>query len=875
MKHAFGVWHHTTLSNGLKILVNVDHTVPKVSAQLWYHVGSKHERSGQYGLAHLLEHMIFKGTDRLSESDINLITSKLSGYTNAFTSYDYTGYIFDFPKQHWTIALDLFADCMVNCHFSEDMLQSELKAVVQELKLYKDDYLVSLMEAMISNIFPDHPYHHPIIGYKQDLWSITREKLLNFYHTYYHPCNATLVVVGAVDYQEVICEATRYLGPIQSKSSVPDLPRPAISDVRGTSITLYREVQRPQLLYAWRVPGAMYDREFLIAVVAHILGESKTSLLYQRLVDQMHVATDVHMFFDDMFEHGVLFLQIDPVNTVSADTIEKEIHTIISALHEAGLDVKHITSAIKQIHIGHITQAEELQDRAYIAGKVYLASGNSNYFDTYINSDAHEVKKEASAFIKKYIRIPVMHKGAVLPLPSSEKKYWLALQKENDKLDATILNRKVRQTAVQVGKFVHKVEAQDPIEFAVPLHEKYVLPNGFTLLCVDIPRAGKIEIQVNFDAQYYYDPANLQGLGNFVFAAMQEGTQNYTKQAFMETLASYGMELDVSIARIGLTLLASDLQIGLHILYELMHDALFDEHAIQKVRQHIQSEITDYWDSPSDFVQQLVREHVYQDSVYAQHPLGTVESIDRITRDDLIAYYRQRIIPAHTRMAIVGVACHIAKDAVTKQFQRWQASTCALLTPPSIIIPPVKTILHSIVRDQVVLAFAGLSVGYHHPYYDALLLFDQIFTGGLQRSMSSRLFQLREQTGLFYSIGGSLVYGSAEQPGLFFIQTMVSQDRLAEAEKAITDVMRHAVDTITDEEIAMAKNAIVHNIVDQYETQKGIAENILFIDRMQLPVNYMCTRINTIKNIDRDQIIKAVSSVMHEGNISSFKVGRF
>ena len=141
--------------------------------------------------------------------------------------------------------------------------------------------------------------------------------------------------------------------------------------------------------------------------------------------------------------------------------------------------------------------------------------------------------------------------------------------------------------------------------------------------------------------------------------------------------------------------------------------------------------------------------------------------------------------------------------------------------------------------------------------------------------MSSRLFQLREQTGLFYSIGGSLVYGSAEQPGLFFIQTMVSQDRLEEAENAITDVMHHAVETITDEEIVMAKNAIMHNIVDQYETQKGIAENILFIDRMQLPVDYMQSRIQTIKNIDRDMIVKAVSSVMHAGNISSFKVGRY
>lgn len=875
MKHAFGLWHQTTLSNGLKIVVNVDHAVPKVSTQLWYHVGSKNEKSGQRGLAHLLEHMIFKGTQRLSESDINLITSKLSGYTNAFTSYDYTGYIFDFPKQHWTAALDMFADCMVNCCFDEDMLQSELKAVVQELKLYKDDYLVSLMEVMIGNIFPDHPYHHPIIGYKQDLWSITREGLLSFYKTYYRPCNATLVVVGAVDYQEVVHQANYYFGSIASEALAFERDYYAESDVRATEATLYRDVQRPQLLYAWRVPGIMHDQEFIIAVVAHIVGESKTSLLYQRLVDQMHVATDVHMFFDDMFQHGVLFLQIEPVSTKVIDLIEKEIGELLAYIIDTGLEAYRVMSAIKQISVAHIAQAEELQDRAYIAGKIYLASGNGNYFDTYIQYDASEVKSKAEEFIKKYIRACVMHKGAILPLPSPEKKYWLALQKENDQLDATILHRKVRQTVVQPGCYVHKIHAKDPVPFDIPLHERYVLPNGLTVLCADVVRAGKVEIQISFDAQYYYDPVDLQGIGNFVFAVIQEGTKNYTKQEFMEGLAAKGMELDVSSARIGLTLLQEDLEFGLRMLYELVTNALFDEHAIEKIRQHIESEIIDYWDSPSDFVKQLAREHVYQDSVYAQHPLGTIESINRITKNDLLVYYHQRIIPGHTRIALVGVTMYDAKKAVIQHFGQWQTSACALLIPPVIIVPPVKTVIHPIVRDQVVLAFAGLSVAYNHPYYDALLLFDQIFTGGLQHSMSSRLFQLREQTGLFYSIGGSLVYGSAEQPGLFFIQTMVSQDRLEEAQKAIMNAINHALDDITDEEIIIAKNAIAHNIIDQYETQKGIAENILFIDKMHLQLDYMKMRMNVIKHIDRAQIVKAVSSILHADNISSFKVGRF
>ena len=129
-----------SLANGLTVLIHPVHTIPKVAVQLWYGVGSKNEYGGERGLAHLLEHMTFKGTRKLSESDINLIAHRLSGSCNAFTSHDYTCYVYDLPSQYWTVALDLLADCMINCTFKNELLYSEVRAVIQELKMYKDDY---------------------------------------------------------------------------------------------------------------------------------------------------------------------------------------------------------------------------------------------------------------------------------------------------------------------------------------------------------------------------------------------------------------------------------------------------------------------------------------------------------------------------------------------------------------------------------------------------------------------------------------------------------------------------------------------------------------------------------------------------------------
>ena len=205
-----------TLKNGLNVLIRPSHHVPKVSVQLWYNVGSKDEKSGEKGLAHLIEHMIFKGTEKLSESDINMITHKLSGSCNAFTSYDYTGYLFNFPSHHWHEALPIMSDCMKNCTFKEELLNSELKAVIQELKMYKDSFSSCLVEELVTQAFPGHPYQSPIIGYKHDLFNVTREDLLRFYQKHYIPNNATLIIVGDVDPSEAIKEVEKNFSKIES-----------------------------------------------------------------------------------------------------------------------------------------------------------------------------------------------------------------------------------------------------------------------------------------------------------------------------------------------------------------------------------------------------------------------------------------------------------------------------------------------------------------------------------------------------------------------------------------------------------------------------------------------------------------------------------
>src|SRR5436190_920289 len=315
------------LENGLTVLVHESHIIPKVSFQMWYNVGSKDELLSEKGIAHLIEHMIFKGTDMLSESDINTIVHKLSGSCNAFTSFDYTGYLFNFPTHNWKEGLPIIADCMTNCTFKEDMLSSEMKAVIQELKMYKDQYDRSLMEELIGMIFADRPYHYPIIGYKQDLWSVTSKDLRNFYKKHYKPNNATFIVVGDVDPEEVFVLAEEYFGNIPQDLDYKKKSNFFHQDISSKSLSLYRDVAQPTMVCMFVVPGAAKKQYYALEILEWIIGQGKSSRLYKKLVNDTQLATDVTTGFWNLFDYGIFFIVIEPKGLTNFSSIE----TLIAA----------------------------------------------------------------------------------------------------------------------------------------------------------------------------------------------------------------------------------------------------------------------------------------------------------------------------------------------------------------------------------------------------------------------------------------------------------------------------------------------------------------------------------------------------------------
>jgi len=441
--------YKTVLENGMTILVMPRHHIPKVSLQLWYNVGSKDERSGEKGIAHLIEHMIFKGTSRLSESDITAITHKLSGYCNAFTSYDYTGYLFDMPAHNWKEMLPIMADCMRNCTFREEHLSSELKAVIQELKMYNDDYISTLIERMVATIFADHPYHHPVIGYKQDLWSLKRDALVNFYYRHYVPNNATLVMVGDIDLEQAVIEAEKSFGGIAPDPSYAKEEFYHGYDLQAHSVTIYRDIQQPMMLLAFVIPGTTAQQDYLFDIISWILGAGKGSRLYRKLVDELALVTEIESFVFDFFEHGLFFIHFQPKNPIDTARIVEIIEQELIALSSELVSPEELERAVRKIEIDFLSLSENNQKLAYLLGKYYLATGNERYLTSYTDYPRALIREEIQALVRDYLRPTVMHRGAVLPMAEGEHEYWQMLQQRSDDEDARILGTISRQAVVE------------------------------------------------------------------------------------------------------------------------------------------------------------------------------------------------------------------------------------------------------------------------------------------------------------------------------------------------------------------------------------------------------------------------------------------
>lgn len=292
-----------TLDNGLQIVVIEDHRAPVVTHMLWYRVGSADEPHGTSGIAHFLEHLLFKGTDELGPGEFSRIVEANGGSDNAFTSFDYTGYFQRVASDRLGLMMRYEADRMQDLVLTEADVKTERQVVIEERTSRVDnDPGAMFAEQRRAALFLNHPYGRPIIGWRHEMVGLTREDALSFYRTYYAPNNAVLIVAGDVEPEDVLTLAKRYYGPLEPSDTIPERVRPQEPPHLSARRMVFEDarVRQPYVVRDYLAPsrqsGAQKEAASL-SLLADLLGGDITSHLVQQLQFEEKVALDAGAFY--------------------------------------------------------------------------------------------------------------------------------------------------------------------------------------------------------------------------------------------------------------------------------------------------------------------------------------------------------------------------------------------------------------------------------------------------------------------------------------------------------------------------------------------------------------------------------------------------
>ena len=363
-----------SLANGMSVIVKEDHRSPVAVSMVWYRAGSMDEVSGTTGVAHMLEHMMFKGTDKVPVGEFSRTVARAGGRENAFTSRDYTAYYEQLHKSKLPLALELEADRMVNLSFAEEEFAKESKVVMEERRSRTDDDPHSqLHEQLMATVYISHPYRSPVIGWMNDLQNMQLADARGWYEKWYAPNNATLVVAGDVDPEEVFRLAEKYFGPIPSRA-LPERKvqiEPRQSGVKR--ITVKAPAELPYLLMAYHAPvlrDVENDREpYALFVLNGILDGSDASRLNRELVRNLRVANSANSNYD-LINRGpaLFFLDGVPAEGKSVADVEAALREQIRLLVEKGISDDELVRVKAQITAAQVYARDSVYFQAMRIG---------------------------------------------------------------------------------------------------------------------------------------------------------------------------------------------------------------------------------------------------------------------------------------------------------------------------------------------------------------------------------------------------------------------------------------------------------------------------------------------------------------------------
>jgi len=411
------------LPNALKVILLENHKAPLITFQVWYRVGSRNEEWGKTGLSHMLEHMMFKGTQKVRPEEFSRIIQENGGNDNAFTSRDFTAYFENLSADRVRVSLDLESDRMQNLILKEEDFRTERMVVMEERRLRSEDNPQAyLMEQVEATAFQISPYHWPTVGWMEDIARFNLEDLKHYYQTYYNPANAFLVVVGDFQKKDLFPLIEKAFGSIP-KGIPPDQEKDRDPQQAGErSVFAKKEAQLPFLVVGYHVPNLREADSYVLEVIAAILSTGKSSRLYQSLVHDQRLVLSADADHSLLSRDPSLFyLSAEILEGKKVAVVEKALDQEIERLKREPVGSRELEKAKNQLESSFIYGQDSLFFQAMLLAQHEIAL-SWRAIDDYLPSIRQVTPEDIQRVARRYLIPDNRTVGVLAPLPLEKEK---------------------------------------------------------------------------------------------------------------------------------------------------------------------------------------------------------------------------------------------------------------------------------------------------------------------------------------------------------------------------------------------------------------------------------------------------------------------
>ena len=838
------------LDNGMTIILEENRSAPVVAVNVWVKTGSACEGEGEYGLAHVHEHMVFKGTEKRAVGEIARVIEGSGGDINAFTSFDETVYYVVIASRFMDTALDVLSDTMENSTFDPDELDKELEVVVEEIRRGEDNPGRNLSEKMFSTAFTEHPYGRSIIGTEQGVKAFNRKKVTDFYHKWYSPNNMALVVVGDFDTAKIEPRIEETFGRLHRR----ELPECSIPDEPGQkgmkAFVIDKPLQEGYFSLAFHIPNAKGEDTPAMDVLANILGGGESSRLYRNIKEEKGLTSNIYAYAYTPMREGIFAVGGSLNPSESREALKEIMKEVMRLKYEPVGDVE-LSKVKLNIESDAIYTKETMQGQAQKLGFFEIETGDFRYEDEYLAKVSAVTPEDLMRAANKYLTVDNLTAGFLLPTgqvtmteeevretakaASGEAAKEWAQNKGNGsgvsvtggELTEEII---VPSAGVKTGSETNKETVSEPEKASSGEVKKFVLDNGINVLIKENPGIPLFAARAAFLGGVRYEDDKTQGMSNFVSRMLTRGTESRSAAQIAEEIESIAGEVQGYSGRnsFGVTVetLSQNFGEAIDIFADVILHPSFDSQEIERARREILSEINREGDNLLKTTVNLFLATLYAEHPYKYNPLGTVDTVTGFDGPDLRAFYGKYVRPENMVITIVGdVDENEALTAIKEKFGSMKKGASPLpvvkaVTPPAAITEKTETKPDK-AQTHIIMGFLAPPINTEDEY--AFEVLNTILSG-----QGGRLFiELRDKKSLAYTV--TSFYTPGLEPGYFGVYIGTAPQKEAEAVKAIKEQLELVLkDGVTEEEIKRAQNYLVGSFEIGLQQNSSQAAKITF-----------------------------------------------